>query len=138
VLGLIYSGLLALCVGRTYKYLFRKGPRNEHQRIFTAFYAFLWAMLTLTITLYFLLSAQTLKTPTSSSKSVTLGVLSFYFLPTILMVLSYVLLYQLLELMMTSSRIASANSYRTRFNNAKIAVYARVAIISCISLFVAV
>ena len=95
-------------------------------------------MLTLTITLYFLLSAQTLKTPNSGSKSVTLGVLSFYFLPTILMVLSYVLLYQLLELMMTSSRIASANSYRTRFNNAKIAVYARVAIIGCIGLFVGV
>lgn len=54
------------------------------------------------------------------------------------MVLSYVLLYQLLELMMTSSRIASANSYRTRFNTAKIAVYARVAIISFIGLFVGV
>ena len=137
VLGLIYSGLLGLCVGRTYKYVLRRGPRTEHQRIFTAFYAFLWAELVLTITLYFLLSAQTIKTSTQS-KSVTLGVLSFYFLPTILMVLSYVLLYQHLELMMTSSRIASSNSFRYRLHNAKIAIYARVAIISFIALFVGV
>lgn len=68
----------------------------------------------------------------------TLGVLSFYFLPTILMVLSYVLLYQHLELMMTSSRIASSNSFRNRFHNAKIAIYARIAIISFIALFVGV
>ncbi len=57
VLGLIYSGLFGLCVGRTYKYVLRRGPRTEYQRIFTAFYAFLWAELVLTITLYFLLSA---------------------------------------------------------------------------------
>ena len=138
VLGLIYSGLLGLCVGRTYKYILKRGPRTEHERIFTAFYAFLWAELTLTITLYFLLSAQTLKTESSGSKSVTLGVLSFYFLPTILMVLSYVLLYQHLELMMTSSRIASSNQYRFRLQNGKIAIYARVAVISCIALFVGV
>lgn len=92
VLGLIYLGLLGLSVGRTYKYVLRRGPRTEFQRIFTAFYAFLWAELALTITLYFLLSAQTIKTSTQT-KSVTVGVLSFYFLPTILMVLSYVLLY---------------------------------------------
>lgn len=59
-------------------------------------------------------------------------------MPTILMVLSYVLLYQALELMMTSSRIATSALYRPRIQNAKIAIYARITTISLIGLFVAV
>lgn len=54
------------------------------------------------------------------------------------MVLSYVLLYQALELMMTSSRIATSALYRPRIQNAKIAIYARITTISLIGLFVAV
>jgi hypothetical protein len=40
--------------------------------------------------------------------------------------------------MMTTSRIASSNTFRNRLHNAKIAIVARVAIISCIGVFMGV
>jgi hypothetical protein len=88
-LGLIYTGQLGLCFIRTYKQVFKKGPRSDFQKVFSIFYSFVWLTLTLTITLYFLLSSQTLK----DKKTATVGVIALYFVPTILMVLCYVLIY---------------------------------------------
>lgn len=95
VLGLIYIGLLVIAFFRTYKYVFRRGPYIESHKVFIGFYSFLWVVLILTISLYMVTSqpfGQGLE------KRYTTSVVVLYFLPTILMVLAYVMLYQQLEL----------------------------------------
>ena len=106
-LGLIYTGQLALCISRTYKQVFRQGPRDQTQKVFITFYTFVYAMLALTVILYFLLSARAL-TQTTSAK---IGVISLYFVPTVLMVLCYVLLYHQCEKLMVKSRILGNDGY---------------------------
>jgi len=61
----------------------------------------IWITFSLTITLYFLLSSQTLK----EKKTAAVGVVALYFIPTILMVLCYVLIYQQVAMLMVKSRI---------------------------------
>jgi len=88
VLALIYLGLLILGFSRSYSNVFKRGNRSRFRRVFTAFYSLVWSTLILTITLYLLMTAQFF-----NSMANALGVVSFYFLPLILMVLCYVLLY---------------------------------------------
>lgn len=135
VLALIYLGLLFLGFLRSYPLVFKKeGNTQRHRRIFTGFYSLVWATLILTITLYFSVTAQFF-----NSKANTLGVVAFYFLPLILMVFCYVLLYYQLELMMTVSRIESSQNYVRRFNKShKLKVCMRIIILGLIALFIGV
>ena len=65
------------------------------------------------------------------------GVVSFYFLPTILMVLCYVLLYYQLEIMMTVSRIESSQNYVGRLQSKYVAECVRITMLTLIYVFVA-
>lgn len=88
VLALIYCGLLFLSFIRSYKLVFKKGNTLKYRRVFTAFYSLIWITLILTITLYLLMSARFFISINNSIRLVT-----FFFVPLILMVLCYVLLY---------------------------------------------
>lgn len=89
-LGLVYMGQLTLCFTRTYKQVFKPGPRDEFQKTFMVFYIFVWVTLALTITLYFLLSSRSLK----DGDTRTIGAIILYFVPTILMVMCYIIIYR--------------------------------------------
>ena len=65
------------------------------------------------------------------------GVVSFYFLPTILMLLCYVLLYYQLEIMMTVSRIESSQNYVGRLKSKYVAECIRITMLTLIYVFVA-
>jgi len=137
-LALIYSGLLWLAVAHTYKKMFRGGPQTENQRSFKIFYGFLWATLALTIILYLILSTELFKIEdiTDSSKRIYIGVVVFYFLPTVFMVLCFSLMYYQLELLMTESRISGGQEMRSRLKNKKLAVIMRVMVYTCMTVFV--
>ena len=132
VLGLIYSGLLVIAFFRTYKLVFKKGPRSESHKVFIGFYTFTWVLLTLTISLY-MVAGQPFGRGLEQRFNTSIVVL--YFLPTILMVLAYVLLYQQLELLMTESRIPTSGSYRNKEKKEKLAKYGRIIANVVISLF---
>lgn len=132
VLGLIYIGLLVIAFFRTYKLVFRKGPRSESHKVFIGFYTFMWVVLTLTISLY-MVAGQPFGRGLEQRFNASIVVL--YFLPTILMVLAYVLLYQQLELLMTESRIPTSGSYRNKEKKEKLAKCGRIAANIVISLF---
>jgi len=81
-----------------------------------------------------MLSSQSLNATTSAK----VGVIALYFLPTILLVLCYVLLYHQLEMLMVKSRIASSDNYRTfgNLNSEKLASCMRYSYYSLIGVFV--
>ena len=100
--------------------------------MFIGFYSFLWLVLALTIILYMVTSQPFGR---GLEKRFNASVLVLYFLPTILMVLAYVLLYQQLEQLMTQSRIPTSESYRDRERKDKLAKYGRIAANIVISIF---
>lgn len=81
-----------------------------------------------------MLSSQSLKSTTQA----TAGVIGLYFLPTILMVLCYVLIYHQCEDLMVKSRIASAENYHLvgALQSAKLAKCLRIFYYSMISCFI--
>ena len=114
-LALIYAGQLLMCVLRTRKSLCQceaDSPRPQFKKIFLAFYVCLQTSLAMSISLYILLCVQDLHQSGWSQKA---GVIVFYFLPTILMVICYILLYYQLERLMVESRIQSSDSDSYRF-----------------------
>lgn len=88
VLGLVYLGLLFLAVIRSYDKVCRRGNNSSYRRVFVGFYSMIWATIILTLGLYGSLTAHFYKLDTTMVSTV-----AFYFFPTILMVLCYVLLY---------------------------------------------
>ena len=100
-LGLIYSGLLLVTFYRTYERVFLPGHRDDLQKVFMAFYISIWITLGLTITLYFMLCTAALKQHATAN----FGALILYFVPFILILLCYILIYHQCEALMVESRI---------------------------------
>jgi uncharacterized membrane protein len=100
VLALVYLGLLIPAIFRTYKSVMHCRKRSEIQKVFVTFYISLWIILILTCALYFK-SSQPNWTGLSSTGAVT----ALYFVPSILLIIMYVLLYHQLEMLMTNSRV---------------------------------
>lgn len=138
LLALIYAGLLWLAVARTFKRMVKPGCELEQNRVFKVFYGFLWATMALTIALYVTLSTQLFKIDfTKDTKAINFGLIVFYFLPTVFMVLCFSLMYYQLELLMTKSRIAVGSEMRSRERNRKLAVFMRALVFSIMGVFVA-
>jgi hypothetical protein len=60
-LGLIYAGMLGLCISRTYKKVIK--PTNdddEFRQVFRYFYCFIWSVLATSCALYFWLCTRDL------------------------------------------------------------------------------
>ncbi len=132
VLALIYSGLLVLSFARSYNLVCRRGHTQKYRQVFTGFYSLIWSTLILTIILYIMMTVNFF-----TSLENVYGVVSFYFLPTILMVLCYVLLYYQLEIMMTVSRIESSQNYVGRLQSKYVAECIRITMLTLIYVFVA-
>jgi hypothetical protein len=108
VLSLIYICELFLCIARTGRKVFRVGPNTEYQRVFKIFYAIVWSTLILTIILYLSISISLFNFQIVDPHDISkIGLISFFYMPTIFMVLLYTLLYYQLEMLMTMSRISS-------------------------------
>ena len=106
--------------------------------MFIAFYSFVWATLILTIVLYFLLSAQFVKT-NSTTTGATFGIIVLYFLPTILMVLCYVLIYNQGEKLMIKSRISTSDNYiRPNLQSEKLTKCINIVYYSVLGMFIIV
>ena len=104
VLALVYSGLLFLAIKRSYKKVCKRGNFQSYRRVFTGFYYFVWATLILTIGLYASFTGYFF-----ALKTTIISTVAFYFLPLILMVFCYVLLYYQLDLMMRKSKIEASS-----------------------------
>ena len=138
LLALIYAGLLWLAVARTYQKMFKLDCKVEQYRVFKVFYSFLWATLILTIALYGTLSTQLFNLDfTKDTKAINFGLIVFYFLPTVFMVLCFSLMYYQLELLMTMSRISGGEELRSRLKNKKLAIFMRALVFSIMGVFVA-
>ena len=131
MLALVYSGLLGIAFKRTYLMVFRKDNLSRQRRIFTGFYSLVWATLILTVALYSFLKAQFF----NQIQEVSLFG-AFYFLPLILMVLCYVLMYYQLEIMMIRSRIESSQHFTRRLHSPKLAIAMRIIILVLLGVFV--
>lgn len=103
VLALIYLGLLCLAFARSYRNVCHRGNISSYRRVFTGFYSMVWGTLLLTIGLYASLTAHFFTLDTNIVSTV-----AFYFLPLILQVFCYLLLYFQLDLMMFKSKIESS------------------------------
>jgi amino acid permease len=126
VLALIYFGLLFLAFMRTYKNVCRRENISSYRRVFTGFYAMVWCTLLLTIGLYSILTAHFFKLETNIVSTV-----AFYFLPLIMQVFCYLLLYFQLDLMMRKSKIESSQLIVNKHNNTtKIAHILRVMVLT--------
>ena len=133
-LALIYGGLLYLCIVRTYKKIFGKAE-HEYQRVFKAFYIFIVITLVLTIALYSTISTK-LFSYESDNLTVTFGLIVFYFLPTIFMVLCFSLMYKQLEWLMQMSRISGSDERRSAVKNKKVALVMRIVVFTVVAIFV--
>lgn len=132
VLDLVYVGLLFLVFTRSYDKVCRRGNTSSYRRVFTGFYAMIWATLILTIGLYSSLTAHFYKLDTTIVSTV-----AFYFSPTILMVLSYVLLYFQLDLMMRKSKIQSSQGMVNKLSKTtRLAHAVRILVMALVTLFV--
>jgi len=137
LLALIYSGLLWLGVARTYQKMIKLDCKVEQYRVFKVFYGFIAATLILTIVLYFISSLNLSIETVEDKKSAIFLVILFYFLPAILMVLDFALMYYQLELLMTMSRISGGEELRSRLKNKKLAVIMRVLVFTIVAIFIA-
>ena len=134
VLGLVFMGLLFLAVMRSYKYVCRRGNNSSYRRVFVGFYSMVWATIILTLGLYGSLTALFKQLDTTIISTV-----AFYFFPTILMVLCYVLLYFQLDLMMRKSKIQSSQSMVNKLSKtSKLAHALRVWVMALVTLFVCI
>ena len=133
VLALVYLGLLIPAIFRTYKSVMHCRKRSEIQKVFVTFYISLWIILILTCALYFK-SSQPNWTGISSTGAVT----ALYFVPSILLIIMYVLLYHQLEMLMTNSRVPTGQDFRTSKKTEKIAKWVRIGITSFIITYVVV
>jgi len=118
--------------------MFKLDCKVEQYRVFKVFYSFLWATLILTIALYGTLSTQLFNLDfTKDTKAINFGLIVFYFLPTVFMVLCFSLMYYQLELLMTMSRISGGEELRSRLKNKKLAIFMRALVFSIMGVFVA-
>ena len=109
-LALIYIGQLLMCFLRTRKNLCKRDTdttRPKFKKIFVAFYVCLQISLAMSISLYILLCVKDVNQSGWSQKA---SIIVFYFVPTILMVICYIMLYYQLEQLMVESRIPSSDS----------------------------
>lgn len=106
--------------------------------MFKIFYGFLWATLVLTIALYMTLSTSLFKIDfTKDTKAINFGLIVFYFLPTVFMVICFALMYYQLELLMTASRISGGEELRSRLKSKKLAIFMRALVFSIMGVFLA-
>lgn len=64
-----------------------------------------------------------------------LGLIVFYFMPTIFLVVIFSLMYYQLEMLMTMSRISSGEELRAKKRNQKIALYLRAGVFTVMGIF---
>jgi len=91
-LGLAYSALFLVTFARTYKQVFewkKTRERDSIRRVFTYFYSAIYITLGLTVSLYFMLCTQALKKHAQAN----FGMLLLYFVPFILLLLCYIMIY---------------------------------------------
>lgn len=97
------------------------------------FYIFVWVTLALTITLYFLLSSRSLR----EGDTRTIGAIILYFVPTILMVMCYIIIYRQCEVLMIKGRIPNTDSYNNKISK-KVSKYVNLAYYGLIFIFIGV
>ena len=137
-LSLTYICELFLCMARTGRRVFRVGPDTEYQRVFKVFYAIVWSTLILTILLYLSASMALFSFSINDPRDISrIGIVSFYYMPTIFMVLLYTLLYYQLEMLMTMSRISSGQVFRTRLQDRKLGKVLKIVTFTIVGIFMA-
>lgn len=117
---LILTGLLFIGVLNSWRNVYKKNVLCKFPNVFATFYSLVWSTLLLTIILYIWLT-----TAFRHTDAYVGGSISFVFLPNILMVLCYALLYHQLELMTTESRIQSSQHYVNRLRQVKFAHFVK-------------
>lgn len=114
VLALLYTILFVVAVWRTYKQVFKNKPYPNY-RVFKWFYVILWIQLLLTATLNWVLALKLYNTGEEATKEETLEVILFVYAPSIMMVITYTLLYYQMIHMFMLSRLKTAQRFHSRF-----------------------
>ena len=111
---------------------------EEHELIFKIFYSLLYALVVLTIGLYLAISVSIFSFDITGPDDLqAIGIISFYYMPTIFMVLLYVLLYYQIEKLKTKSHIMTGQEFRTRLRDVKLGKILKTIVFVTVSLFMA-
>ena len=138
VLAIIYVIMLSMAISSTGKRMlkiFQHQKLNSFMQVFICFYICILIQIILTDALYWLYFAKIVKMVTSENVTVRRAI-TLIFLPTILMILSYSLLYLQLEKQMKLSRIQSGQTFMRRFKPDKVEKVREIIVFTAVACYI--
>ena len=138
VLALVFAAIILLVGIRTcvpmLKCQTERKQKTTQFHVFKLFYSFVWAQVLCTDILYWTVSMKMINNQKVSTNFFKLIVLVY--VPTILMVFNYALLYYTHEKLKIETTIRSGVAYRSRFRSQSCANCIRIALLVVLCLFV--
>ena len=138
VLAIIYFIMLGMAISSTGKRMlkiFKPQKLNSFMQVFVCFYICILIQIILTDVLYWLYFAKIVQAVTSDVVTVKKAI-TLVFLPTILMILSYSLLYLQLEKQMKLSRIQSGQTFMRRFKPDKVEKVREIIVFTAVACYI--